>query len=655
MSRALKKDDLLQLSKLYEAEFNQPDLHDRVLVFDVVASQLEVVSNVDENETSKAGSWYEDGDVKTTKISNEKTDMDAGNESAAGRQGNESAAGIDAKGDQQIEGTLSHEPQGDDIGKVAKHETAQHENKESLVIQEAKEIPETKQEIVVDDVEIHPKTGNDNQMEDQQKSEIPTDVNDANPSCLNDKDQNEDGNKIFSEGNEATSFPVSEEQVIRQHKFYIHSSWLAVQSSYFRSLFYSGMKESNAKVVHIQTLASEEQAHLMLLEAMYKIDVIDKANVDKLLNVLKLADKYDVQFVFKKCKYCLLAMVNSLEICETIMHFIKVENTITDVEDIASTIQSYLVKEFSPLDKMCRTTSFEELCEASVRYLLSSNELVTASENTVFLALMHWINKQGIENVLKSEGMPSILSVVRFELIPIDYLYNIVQHHSIARKFPGFIDHYLRGISYHALSDNMKKKLLCQPVKRKPSTELLLGHTCVIPRNKLDNLIGTNKRLLSGKFWFSGYEMALIITNVVKAQNSRGNQELFTARLLLLISNSIQHSEVSIQWQAESESFIQKPSEQFHTFDKDKRLTSVVVKYKMEKQPQALSNNICTKNIDEPGISFSAKEPTFSNGTTQQVKPVYFGSDGIPAVSTCNSSPTPPIPCLSIDVKMKLT
>ena len=98
MSRALKQDDLLQLSKLYEAEFNQPDLHDRVLVFDVVASQLEVVSNVDENETSKAGSWYEDGDVKTTKISNEKTDMDAGNESAAGRQGNESAAGIDAKG-----------------------------------------------------------------------------------------------------------------------------------------------------------------------------------------------------------------------------------------------------------------------------------------------------------------------------------------------------------------------------------------------------------------------------------------------------------------------------------------------------------------------------------------------------------------------------
>ena len=35
---SLKSQDVLELSKLYEAEFNQPDLHDRVLIFDVVAS-----------------------------------------------------------------------------------------------------------------------------------------------------------------------------------------------------------------------------------------------------------------------------------------------------------------------------------------------------------------------------------------------------------------------------------------------------------------------------------------------------------------------------------------------------------------------------------------------------------------------------------------
>ena len=529
---------------------------------------------------------------------------------------------------------------------------------DSTETQKAKETPETAQESVINDVKIHAKTDNVNEIENQQESNIPRDENYANTS-LNNTEPNEDGSKIFSECNEETSFPTSKEQVIRHHKFYVHSTWLAVQSSYFRSLFYSGMKESNAKEVHIQILASEEQAHLMLLEAMYKIDTLDNASLEELLNVLKLTHKYDVEFVFKKCKYCLQAMVDSLEVCEIIMRFIKVDNTITDVEDLGNTLQSFLAQEFSPLDQTWQTASFEGLCEPSLRYLLSSNEILAASENTIFHALMHWIS----ENVLESEGMPSILSVVRFELIPIDYLYNIVQHHSIARKLPAFNDHYLQGISYHALSDNMKKKLRCQPAKRKPSTDLLLVHTWVIPRNKLDNLVGTGKKLMSDRFSFSGYTIALIIKNVVKAQNSRGmsgNQELFTAKLFLGICNLTQQSEVSIQWHPESESFTQTLNDQFHTFEKDKCLTSVDLKYKMEKQVQELSSNIYGSNIDEP-FTFKAKEPIFSQ-TPQQVTQFNFGFNSKAAALTFATSPIPstttltetPVPCLSIDVKMKL-
>ena len=36
MSRAFKEDHLLEVLKLFGEEFNKPDLHDRVLVFDVV-------------------------------------------------------------------------------------------------------------------------------------------------------------------------------------------------------------------------------------------------------------------------------------------------------------------------------------------------------------------------------------------------------------------------------------------------------------------------------------------------------------------------------------------------------------------------------------------------------------------------------------------
>ena len=49
--RALKLYDIIDLSKLYEAEFNKADLHDRILIFDVVASPP--TGNTAENSAEK--------------------------------------------------------------------------------------------------------------------------------------------------------------------------------------------------------------------------------------------------------------------------------------------------------------------------------------------------------------------------------------------------------------------------------------------------------------------------------------------------------------------------------------------------------------------------------------------------------------------------
>ena len=257
-----------------------------------------------------------------------------------------------------------------------------------------------------ENVETSKDTSNANKTEGQYESEITKDENGASPNQSN----GQSGRDLSSESNDETSYLSSEGKILNQHKFYIHSTWLAVQSSYFRSLFFSGMKESNAIEVHVQIATNEEKAHLMLLEAMYKIDTLDDLSVDELLEVLRLADKYDVKFVFKKCKYCLQNMVDTLEICEHIMCFIKIDNLIPDVEDLATTLQSFLAKEFSPLDKTWQTTSFKDLCKPSLKYLLSSNELVTGSEGSVFQALMYWIEERGIDNVLQSQELPSLLS-----------------------------------------------------------------------------------------------------------------------------------------------------------------------------------------------------------------------------------------------------
>jgi hypothetical protein len=490
---------------------------------------------------------------------------------------------------------LSNESEDDHIG------TASNENETGLIdnggasieMQDANKTEGTKEQETVlnENVEINQNTSNGNEMKDQHESEITNDDNDATPS-LNDKEQSENSNEILSKSNEEMSYPTSEGEIIRQHKFYIHSSWLAVQSSYFRSLFFSGMNESSATEVHIQISESEEQAHLMLLEAMYKIDTLDNASVDELLEVLKIAHKYDVKFVFKKAKYCLQVAVVSIDICEKITCFIKVDNMITDVDDLASTLQSFLANEFSPLDKTWHTTSFKELCEPSVWYLLSSDKLVADSENTIFHALMHWVEHRGIENVFESEGMPSILSVIRFELMSIDYLYNIVQYNSVAKKLPAFNDHYLRGISYHAVSNTMKRRLLCQPVKREASTESFIPYTWVIPRDELDKLVATDKEFKSDTFWYCGYQMFLVINDVDKVGKSKGNKvAVFNATLSLEIINLTQQSDVMIQWQPTSQSFTSTLAEQTHTFDKKPCMSSVDIKYKMEVEQEKSSSN----------------------------------------------------------------
>jgi hypothetical protein len=489
---------------------------------------------------------------------------------------------------------LSNESGEDDIGTANNEKETILIDKESVETQKQNETEVTNEhETALNDAKTNQNTSNGNKTKDQHESEITNDDNDVTPSL---SDKSENSNEISSENNEAMSYPTSEEEIIRQHKFYVHSSWLAVQSSYFRSLFFSGMKESSATEVHIKISESEEQAQLMLLEAMYKIGTLDNASVDELLEVLKIADKYDVKFVFKKAKYCLQAAVGSLDICEKIMCFIKVDNTITDVEDLASTLQSFLVKEFSPLDKKWQTTSFNELCEPSVRYLLSSDELIAESENTIFHALVYWIEQNGIDNVSDIQELPSLLSVVRFDLIPIDYLYNIVQHSAVAKKLADFKDHYLHGVNYHALSDSMKQRLPCQPVKRKATTQPFIPYTWVIPRDALDKLVGTNQRLVSNLFWYCGYRMVLIFTDVVKINNLEENRALFNAALSLGSINITEQSEVRIQWQPASQSFKSIVSEQIHTFDKQECISSVRIKYEMEVQSEKSSSNEALSN-----------------------------------------------------------
>ena len=298
-------------------------------------------------------------------------------------------------------------------------------------------------------------------------------------------------------------------QPLRQHKVHVHSFWLSLQSPYFRALFHSsGMKEAEQKEIHMKISESEEKAHLILIEAMYRNDVLDDKSVDELLAVLELANKYSLKFVFTKCKYVLQTKPATFEISTKVMQVIKVKQNMTNVDDLLEHLEPAFVEEFSPLDNNWQSDKFTDLSESCLKYVLSSDHLIVQSENTVFHALMYWIEQNEMDPANLGE-VNDLLSVVRFELVTIDYLYNVIREHPIASKMPNFSEFYNKGLIYHAMPSEQKKLLKERPVSRKTPEGKIFQYTFVVDKGYFEAVMATGSELNSETFWACGYQLSV--------------------------------------------------------------------------------------------------------------------------------------------------
>ena len=295
------------------------------------------------------------------------------------------------------------------------------------------------------------------------------------------------------------------------------------------------MKETSSKEVHVKVAESEEATHLMLLEAIYKADILNDASVDELLAVLELADKYDVKFVFKKCKYVLQTRVNTLDICKQVMHVVKEKHNFEDVEDLAETMQVTMGQNFTPLENHWQTEKFTSQSQPFVQYLLASSSLQTRCENTVFQSLMHWmeINNVDPEALEKDSGL---LKAVRFEKLTIDYLYNVVRIHSIASKMPGFQDLMLQGMTYHALSPELKQRLVAEVTPRQ--RQILNASTPQFTWEILQTQLLTfnSTPIKSEEFWLSGYK-AYMQVQFYSGNGSTNNYQVVLSLCLLALTS----------------------------------------------------------------------------------------------------------------------
>ena len=343
----MKHEDLLHFSNIFASEFNNNALHDRILVFQVDEEGprdedfSKPESSVDEATSYEAGEEKEPADG-INEVNGDKTHSEF--KQTTGTTVNNNEAG--AKSSNTCDPCISQ------VFLVV-------ENKDS----EQRKIEKEQQ--LEQDVHV----GEEEQTEKTKEDEVKGD------------EGGKEGRNGCNGDNSVSGEPSSQ---LNQCKIFVHSFFLAVQSSYFRALFCSGMKESHSKEVTMRVSESELQAHLTLIEAMYRLDVLNDKDYHHVLQVLVLADKYDVNRVLKKCKYTLMSTLLTLEKCVRIL---DVVNDLPEFTDLIGLVEEFLMKEFTPLDKTWTVNKFLDLSEASLRLLLSSNELAVQSENTVFVAL----------------------------------------------------------------------------------------------------------------------------------------------------------------------------------------------------------------------------------------------------------------------------
>ena len=289
----------------------------------------------------------------------------------------------------------------------------------------------------------------------------------------------------------------------QEQRLFIHSSWLAAQSPYFRALFYSsGMKESFSKEIILKVTEEELEAHYTLIKAMYQPSILDHMDPYMVLEVLILANKYDVTLIFKKCKYVLMSVSMSLELCESVL---AVVNEMPATDDLTEYLRCFLVKALNPLDKVWDTEEFKDLSEFSLRMLLSSNELAVLSENTVFIALMSWCEYNDYNG-------PSLLPLLRPELMTVEFLQEVVYNHHVAKQMDGYNKLLVNGFRYHSSSPKRKALLENEITRRaeyKADNEPSFTWQFFISE---DNQQNSPEMYKSDRFWWCGFELTLSLT-----------------------------------------------------------------------------------------------------------------------------------------------
>ncbi|KAK1321052.1 BTB/POZ domain-containing protein POB1 [Acorus calamus] len=204
-----------------------------------------------------------------------------------------------------------------------------------------------------------------------------------------------------------------EKKVVSMH---VSSALLAAKSPFFYKLFSNGMRDSNNRYeTTLKLEASEETPFKELLHFMYsgKFSSTDLSDHHSLLDILILADKYEVIQCMKYCVQLLLKLPMTQESVRFYLELPSSVSTNIEVQQLMDASKKHLVAVFNE----CETPHNElmNLSMAELEVILSSDDILPNSEDDVSDFIMDWANHHYPKLQERREALSSLITrFIRF-------------------------------------------------------------------------------------------------------------------------------------------------------------------------------------------------------------------------------------------------
>eukprot|EP00898_Chlorokybus_atmophyticus_P008500 jgi/Chlat1/8651/Chrsp87S08034 len=180
------------------------------------------------------------------------------------------------------------------------------------------------------------------------------------------------------------------------HEIRVNSVILSAKSPFFLHLFSCDIGQGSAKSIRLQMPCHEQQAMMDLLCYFYT-DKLPRNDPGALQRLLRVADKYNATACARACVRALSNMSLSLQNSVSLLSLRPSLCQLEGLDALAENATKILLKHFGDFDFVARNKKgplwqeYLTLPAGVLELLLSSPELCVQSEDTVFDAVVAWI------------------------------------------------------------------------------------------------------------------------------------------------------------------------------------------------------------------------------------------------------------------------